>query len=337
MSTTNGKSAADLKRDLETFPEKYSFYQIIRLLRLLEPDSPGGRSFWDRVRFRPALGLSFPRTDVRSLERQPSGDIRIEANFFGLYGVASPLPLFYTEDLIELEMADRPIVRKFLDLLHAVLYPLVYEAWEKYRPSVSAIECGNRPASERFYAFSGLGGDSLPDRDSFASVAVKYSGLLTQFPRSAKGLETILSDLLGGVPVRVLQCFPRRVPIPPGQRTSIGLRGALGEESILGEEVDDRANQIRIRVGPVDDALFLRLLPGSEEFLRLVFWIRFYLSSPIMADMEIVFVDAHPVSAMLGGATRCRLGLDAWMDVGGRESLRKVVVPIPSEQERSAA
>lgn len=335
MPSTNGNPVSDLKRSLESEPERFSFYQVVRMLRLLESADSGfrpSRSFWDRVRVRPALGLSFPRTDIVSLKAESSGDILIEASFFGLYGVSSPLPLFYSEELIELETSERPVVRKFLDILHAVLYPLVYEAWEKYRPSLSAIERGNRASVDRFYSFAGLGGGSVPEHDSNASIAVKYAGLLTQFPRSAKGLETLLSDLLGGVSVRVSQCFLRRVAIPLPQRSCLGSRGILGEDSVLGEEIDDRNNQIRIGIGPVDSDLFLNLLPGSEEFLRLVFWIRFYLSSPIMADMEITFHDECPVPVVLGGKNRCRLGLDAWLETGGPEAFRKVVVPVPFEQ-----
>jgi hypothetical protein len=70
-------------------------------LRLLRLRFPSEKDFVDNVRVRPRLGLGFPLRDIEGIEQDEDGRYRIEANFFGLYGVTSPLPTFYTEDLID--------------------------------------------------------------------------------------------------------------------------------------------------------------------------------------------------------------------------------------------
>ena len=67
------------------------------------------------------------------IELDADGRYRIEANFFGLYGVTSPLPTFYTEDLIDEMRQGHSAGRDFVDILHAALYPLLFRAWEKHR------------------------------------------------------------------------------------------------------------------------------------------------------------------------------------------------------------
>src|SRR3546814_7786829 len=77
---------------------RYAFFQALRLLRL----HLGEETFAQSVRVRPTLSLSFPENDINSIVRE-NDILRITANFFGLYGVTSPLPTFYTEDLIRSE------------------------------------------------------------------------------------------------------------------------------------------------------------------------------------------------------------------------------------------
>ena len=122
------------------------------------------------IRVRANLSLGFPDTDIDCIEpmpgRAPGGDdaLRITANFFGLYGVSSPLPTFYTEDLLDDQREGRHARREFFDILHASLYPLLFEAWRKYRLQLRAVEGERRRrALDMLYAFAGLG--SAPQRD----------------------------------------------------------------------------------------------------------------------------------------------------------------------------
>ncbi|MET5115758.1 type VI secretion system baseplate subunit TssG, partial [Burkholderia pseudomallei] len=70
------------------------------------------------IHTRPNLSRSCPDTDVERIDKADDGGSRVVANFFGLYGVSSPLPTVYTEDLIDEAFRGRHAARGFLDVLH---------------------------------------------------------------------------------------------------------------------------------------------------------------------------------------------------------------------------
>lgn len=337
MAGTVGNTNADLeelRKKLGEHISEFEFFQAVRLLRLLQARSMEegfGGELWTQVAIRPTLSLAFPPNDIESLEWEgPGGKPLLDVNFFGLYGVASPLPTFYTEDLIEEKLEDSSAVRGFLDIVHGRLYPLLYEAWEKNRISLRAYEKGEEEIENLFHVFTGLSLPVFREVDPLAPTALRYAGVLTQHPRSARGLEAILSDVLGGVTVEVRQCVERRVAMPEEQRLALGSPLPLGEESVLGDRISNRTNHVLIRIGPVDNRVFETLLPGRENLRKIAFWTDFYLIDPLIPEIEILLSDTEPRPISLGGDCRNRLGLDAWMEYGSFEKEKSVFVRIDS-------
>ena len=80
------------------------------------------------LRVRPTLSLAFPEHDIASIEKRPDGKIQVEAGFFGLYGVTSPLPYFYTEDLMQASQQGRTSARGLLDMFHYAAHQLGTQA-----------------------------------------------------------------------------------------------------------------------------------------------------------------------------------------------------------------
>jgi len=321
MERATGHSDTDLialKSALEKDPDQYSFTQVIRLLRVIleKTDSPSPpNDFWERVRVRPALALGSPQRELCALSFGEDGtSALLDVNFFGLYGVSSPLPTFYTEDLISYQNDDDSAPRDFLDILHGALYPLLYDSWKKYRLSLRAYEEGEERALDWFHTFTGLPDPNFRSENPLYASTLRYAGVLTQHPRSAKGLESILSDVLGNSQIAIEQCPEKLVPIPKDQRLILGESLRLGEETVIGEIIADRNNQILIRIGPVENEAFNRLLPGHEDFEKVSFWHQFYLVEPVMAQIEVILRDQKPHPISLGDKVRTRLGLDSWLE-----------------------
>ena len=325
-----------LRNALEKDPGQYTFSQVIRLIRVvLKKNDPHftQEDFWEQIRIRPALALGFPHMDLESLKwGEDSKTALLDVNFFGLYGASSPLPTFYTEDLIDYQNNDNTAPRDFLDILHGALYPLLYDSWKKYRLSLRAYEDEEESALDWFHVFTGLSDPLFRSADPLYSSTLRYAGLLTQHPRSAKGLESILSDVLGNTPVVVEQCPEKSVPIPEDQLLILGKSLRLGEDTVLGERIADRNNQIRIRVGPVENDAFDRLLPGNEDLEKVSFWYRFYLIEPVMADIEIILSDRSPSPIILGESVRTRLGLDSWLENEFHTSRKHVVFSLDTNE-----
>jgi type VI secretion system protein ImpH len=339
MARAAGHTDTDLialKNSLEEDVEQYSFTQVIRLLRLVlkkTDDRFAREEFWERIRIRPALALGFPHMDIDTIKWGAEGKTALlDVNFFGLYGVSSPLPTFYTEDLIDYQNNDNTAPRDFLDIIHGALYPLLYDSWKKHRLSLRAYEDEEESVLEWFHTFTGLSDSLFREADPLYATTLRYAGLLTQHPRSAKALESILSDVLGQVPVTVEQCPKKTVPIPKDQLLILGKSLRLGEETVLGETLTDRINQIRIRVGPVENDGFDRLLPGNEDLEKVAFWYRFYLIEPVMADIEIILSDQSPRPICLGDRVRTRLGLDSWLENGSHTSRKHVVFSLHANE-----
>jgi type VI secretion system protein ImpH len=302
---------------------RYSFNQTIRLLRYFLSVARGGRldeeALSRLVRVRPELSLGFPETDIAGIEVLP-GDAPhyfITATFLGLYGVSSPLPTFYTEDLMDEASRDMTVMRDFLDVINAPFYPLFFRCWSKYRQAVKVVEEEDSAYLERLFCLIGLGTQKLRDGILHPLGLLRYVGLFTQCPRSALSLQCLLSDALDTERLHILQCVPRLGRIPDDQRCLLGISGAaLGEESYVGQYVDDRMGAFRVRVGPVGRETLWRLFPDTKDFARMTTLIGLYLDQPLEWDVEVAVHPGEVRTVCLGGPHWCRLGWETWVFSG---------------------
>lgn len=305
--------------------ERFSFFQAVRLLQR-SGDRLDHSSF---LRIRPKLSLGFPDTDIDVIRPLPDGGHQVTANFFGLYGVASPLPTFYTEDLFEEEREGRHAARDFLDIAHQSLYGLLVDSWKKYRLPLRVIEGGEAKVLNHLYAFVGLADPGLRARLPGSELLLRYAGLFNQQPRSALGLCTLLADAFAPASVDLLPCVTRVAPIPDDQRLRLGERGhGLGEDAYLGSEIDDCENNVVVRLAELPEDVFHSLLPGNEANRKLQFLISLYLIDPLNVGVELRLRASEVQPARLGGADWSRLGLDSWLAPTAQAALAPVAFDV---------
>ncbi len=320
MAGQDWGSSAHLRSDLFEKAHEFSFFQVMRLLRLFIPESeiPEAKKSVEEesIRVRPELSLSFPPADVAKIEEvdQEKPLYLITATLLGLYGSSSPLPTFYTEDLIDEAAEDMSVTRDFIDIFNHRLYLLLFRCWVKYRLFLQVIEENDPGVLGKLFCLIGLGEEALRKDLPESYPLIRYTGLFTQFPKSASGLRALLQDAFGGIPLEVIPCLKRIVKIPPDQRLLMGISGrVLGESCFLGEEIDDRMGKFRLRIGPLKSNPFHRLLPGSIEHQRLNFLTKFYLLDVFEYDIELVLAEREAKTVSLGGSEWSRLGLDTWV------------------------
>ncbi|MES2361582.1 MAG: type VI secretion system baseplate subunit TssG [Pseudomonadota bacterium] len=327
MAAEIGAAAAAVEKSLLAHGERFSYFQAMRLLHLF--GKARGLSA-DSLRVRPKLGLGFPDSDIESIETRPEGGYRVTANFFGLYGVASPLPTYYTEDLFEEEREGRHATRDFLDIVHYAMYPLLFDAWRKYRLQLRVLEDGDAQVLDRLYSFVGLGDASVREQLPYSGDLLRYAGLLNLHPRSAMGLQTLLADAFSPAKVEIECCTLRAMPIPQDQRLRLGMQAnCLGEDTHLGSEIDDYSSSLAIRLTDLPESLFHQLLPATDGNERLKFLTRFYLIDPleIRVELELRREEARAARTLAdapeglaaqadskaGTKNWSRLGLDTWL------------------------
>lgn len=251
---------------------------------------------------------------VEESDDQGQARFLVTANFLGLYGTASPLPTFYTEDLIDEEAQDESVSREFFDLVNQPLFALLYRAWTKYRLHLNVLEEENPQQIDQLFCLLGLGERPLRQAVLNHQRLLRYIGLFTQYPRSAMGLKTLLSDALEGVAVTVVSCVYRKAKIPESQRLRMGVSGSeLGVNSFVGDTIDDRMGKFRIQLGPLTRDEFHLLVPGSEAFNWLVLLTGLYFVEPLEYDVELIMAAEEVQSVVLGDETRSILGVDTWI------------------------
>jgi type VI secretion system protein ImpH len=252
---------------------RFSFFQAVRLLQQIQGGAPLGHQGpvgEEAVRLRPVLDLAFASSDVARVRRTgEDGGARyeVETTFLSLYGAVSPLPTYFTEDLLGRD--DDSLQREFLDLFHHRALSLFYRVWEKYRYAIRFAGGGADALTQRLLAL--LGVDRLPPDHRVPAVRLLgFAGLISQVPRSAASLEAVLNDYFEGVPVRVVPCVERWVPIPEGQRNRLGSANcALGRDLNLGERVFDVSSTFRVALGPVGLDDFMAFLPPGDKMPEL--------------------------------------------------------------------
>lgn len=309
---------------------RFSFFQLVRLLeRGARPAARVGHegpAASEALRFRPDTSLAFPASDVTDLSviesagtRRPR--FRITTSFLGLYGATSPLPSFYSEDILRAdEENDR--VRAFLDIFHHRLLSLFYRCWSKHRHHVQFEYGEGDRFTPRVFALGGFGTPDLAQATGLPEPGrlVHFAGLLNQRTRSASALEGLLSDYFDGLPIEIEQCTGRWIPIVSRQRASLGQRACrLGRDCTLGERVFDRTGSFRVRVGPLDYPRYLRFLPDQEDHRTLRQLVSVFTNDAFEFDLALR-VRKRPALKLTSKKTTGaspRLGWTTWLRSAG--------------------
>jgi len=312
---------SELKLDLLKEGHSFSFFQVMRLLGLLCRDTTLNQSTGklepDSIRVRPTLSLAFPAADVDRIEEtsdQEKTRFQVTANFLGLYGTSSPLPTFYTEDLMDEAAMDESVTREFIDVINHRLFQLLYGCLCKYHQCLQVVEANSLQHTERLFCLLGIGEKKLRSEITNPYGLIRYVGLFTQMPRSALGLETLLTDALYGMAVTIIPCVERKAKIPDDQKMVMGSPAHnLGANCFLGEEIVDRMGKFRIRIGPLDKKKFQSFYPESDNYKTATFLTDMYILESLEYDLEIILAEGEAEKVCLGDPDRSRLGLNTWL------------------------
>ena len=307
--------------------EAYDFYQAIRLLSRLTEIKGQGDSDLPPLRIHPELSLDYPYSDIKWIKERAQGQgYEMETTFFGLYGVSSPLPGFYTEELFDDEWEEETAARGFLDVIHHRLYPLLYQAWLKYRFTLNAVEQDRNDYWEIIFSLVGLSEEfrgKIPD----SGRLLKYTGIISQQPRSQLGLKTILNDLISDLPISIEPCVERQVKVIPQQRCLMGSQNhQLGHNSVLGEYVVDRTGKFSITIGPLNQDDFNRVASDDALMQTIRGVTQLFLVKPLLFDIRLILEQGAETPICLGDESRASLGKNTWLGVSSSEEQYQLVM-----------
>ncbi len=319
MATFGWRSERSVTDWLFAEAYRFDFFQAVRLLEMLRPDaqSAGESSEPEKeaVRFHFRVGLDFSASDVHQILPPADGESAAEltANVLGLSGPHSPLPLPFTELILERIARKDTGLRDFLDIFNHRLISLMYRSRKVHRVAFTTKSPEESAAAGYLYSLLGLGQPSLRNRMTVKDRALlDYAGLLSKQPRSAAGLERMLSDHFQ-VNARLHQFQKNRRALEPHQWTFLGITGQnqiLGDGAVLGTHVWDQQGSFEVELGPLRLKQFLHFLPGGSAYLPLCELTRFYAGGQLEFSFRLRIEAGEIPGSHLGSA---RLGWTSWL------------------------
>lgn len=310
-----------LKTGLLEKGPRFAFGQALRLLRRIVAHEAGDRdprTFWRWVKIRPGLSLAFAPSDILTVTEEGPAQYGLTVAILGLYGASSPLPTFYTEDLLDEQSSQRTATREFLDILNGAIYPLFFASWAKHRLFYSLVEGEDAGVLERLFCLLGMARPAETCEFVDPNALLKYTGLFGLASRPGAGLKALLADYFHQPTLEVVPCVERTVAIPPDQRCRLGQANhGLGQDACLGAFAQDSMGKFRVELGPIEAADLHSFLPGRKACRAMGELIRLYCRDSLAWDLRITLKAGAAFGGQLGSLDWSALGRDCWVSGPG--------------------
>ena len=275
---------ASLEEWLAAEPWEFEFFQAVKLLERMQPLRPAPGAGLDpedeSIRFRSRVELAFQASEVHDVDLSSSdGPATLTTNLFSLAGSSGPLPFTDTELILEREWRKDHGMLEFLDMFHHRLLSLLVKVRKAHRPSLHGPHPADGPLAQYLFACFGLGLPQLRNRLELPDRCLLfYANILAHHPRSASGLERLISDYFQ-VSATVDQLEGEWNPLEPEDWTRLGTTGqnqTLGGGATLGTRVWDQQGRFSLTIGPLRYAQFKDFLPIGAAYRATCALTRFY-------------------------------------------------------------
>ncbi|MBN8588010.1 MAG: type VI secretion system baseplate subunit TssG [Rhodothermia bacterium] len=329
----NKPSHRVMERMLEE-PHQFDFFQAVMLLERQYGDLKRTDVYTDNeahpVFMQPHTGLVFPPSDIKNIQLVKHNALEkpvVTVTFMGLYGIASPLPVYFYDEIATDQAYTIPL-KSFLDFFNHRLYQHFYRAWKKYQPSLQAQNEHVDRHAERFYALAGIG---LPEERSgqfFSPLRLAaFAGRLSSPTRNAEGLRAILEAFFDNTQARIQENIPRWVELRDRPIMSRKSRNGmvLGSNITLGKKLFDISGKFRIHLQIQSMELYLGLLPGGQYEEKFRYLVGLYAPDGLSYDLQLEIPASLLPRQKLGKEKPMRLGLTGMLG-HAKEALHKRII-----------
>ncbi|MFI8415926.1 type VI secretion system baseplate subunit TssG [Serratia sp. NPDC078593] len=313
------------------------FYRFCQLLEQSQPDKPVIGSSWqvrhEPVRFRPHPGMGFPAAEMKGLEdaQHPHLPPTVRVTFMGLYGVESPLPTHYIDDITQ-RREGYEATADFLDIFNHRLIAQYYRIWRKYSYPATFAAGGKDKTSQYLLGLAGLGIDGCAE--NIATPASRFLALLPVMllpGRTAEGMASLVRLLAPDTQVSIWQHDRRRIALKKPLTISVGQPVSLAGRPVMGAYATDVNSQVLMRLTPAHAQDVKGWLPGGELHTDLMALLHVYLGARLDVRLQLcvdraLLPDARMTSAADAGCAQ--LGRTAVMKplVTGNQQAKKTIV-----------
>ena len=311
-------------------PQGFNLFQAISLIERHAPEKAAlgtGVGSDEAAVLRGAVSLVFAPSDVVSVKPAdiPEERISLTSSAMSLAGANGPLPLPFTEMLLQRRPAKDRAPLDFLDIFHNRWLAFLYRSRKKHYLGLNwrASEQDN-PLARTMDALSGLG-RAEGARGPHAEMArLHYAGLQNAAPRSMQNLITLLSDQLS-LRLQGRQFVGGWQPLEAADCPPLG-RAVLGQQAVLGQRAWDAAAGIQLTALGVPMERLSSLLPGGKDHALMDWLIRRHSQSQL--QVSLVFHPEPQTLASQPGLGGVRLGWTSWLAQGNKPDTPNALQPI---------
>lgn len=314
-----GKTQSPHSR-LALWPEeelvRMNFYRFCQLVEKRYPTRPplGSTSHPadDAVRFCPHPGMGFPVSEIKGVEYNEDDDSAppvIRTTFMGLYGVSSPLPTAFIDDIAQ-QRDGYEAMQGFLDIFSHRIMTQFYRIWRKYSYPATFAAGGTDNISQSLLGLVGLG---IPGTAQHIATPVSrflaLLGVLRQPGKTAEGIQSIVHWLAPDTTVRVSPYCLRPVAIdkPLGFYDDADI--LLDGNTPLGDEVMEAGSQLLIELATDNEQEMVEWLPDGQVYQDFMVMLRVYLGWRFKAKLRLT-VSSHLLTVPPLGEAPFWLGLN---------------------------
>ncbi|ROP61549.1 type VI secretion system protein ImpH [Enterobacter sp. BIGb0383] len=297
---------------LEADLTRINFYRFCQLLEKQRTGkSPLGSTSHpadDPVRFCPHPGMGFPAGELKAVEYDEEDESRppvIRTTFMGLYGVDSPLPTAYLDDITR-RREGHEALQGFLDIFSHRILTQFYRIWRKYSWPATFEPGGTDALSQSLLGLVGLG---IPGTANHIATPVSrflaLLGVLRQPGKTQEGMQALVGLLAPDTRVKVSPYCLRPVDI----RKPLGFYGdedfLLDGNAPLGDEAMDAGSQLLVALTTENEQEARGWRPEGLLYQDFLVMLRVYLGWRFKAKIQLTVSTRLLAVSPLGDEAFC--------------------------------
>jgi type VI secretion system protein ImpH len=334
MEPDDRRNTSGIIEDILQHGPEYHVWQAVRLIEIATKKDNAGRKDYllDQLglKFRPYQHYDYPPRDIKSISLK-NKEVEFVLNFLGLYGINSPVPRCYHEQISFQEkiLGEGNIpLQNFLDIFDNRFYWLYYQSWKKYKFYLHLNGNVNNKISERINSFIGRGSFTKHKNSEISDFTLlKFAGVFSQRVRNKEGLKILLTHMFPQFPITIKEFIPHWVELVDVPK--IGSKDySLGKNSFIGNVTVDYMSRICLEIGPVSFEEYLNFLPGTLNAKKLNELLKLYLNDGLEFDIKFK-IKADTIVEISWDDDRLKLGTTFWL---GKPSIEEFDVYIENEE-----
>lgn len=286
MAAKPSESLKQLESDILESGSEYNFFQAYRLLESVNQTYPvSARRPARKIEVRPELSLGYSEQDISKINAlDKNRGYEIISQLPGLYGVASPLPDFYNEELLDNEWDEHEAPREFLDIIHKQLFPKLYQAWRLYKLNLNTVERSNDSYWNLLFS---LLGDPNIENNGLKDLKLRYFSLFANKERSKEGLRILISDFLDIDNIKIEEFNRQEVSISEGLRCRLGEQNNQIGVAHIGSRILDQSLRVTAVADNIPEHQYHELQEDTKKLSTLKQLLIEYLKKPLQLDLKL--------------------------------------------------